>query len=426
MPLPIHEMFFMFAALLAGAALFGAIAARMGIPSVIGELAAGIILGPSLLGWVEPIPTLKALAAIGIVLLLFEVGMDTDLRRMARAGSKPIVVASAGFLLPFALGYACAAWLFGLPTTTSLFIGGTLTATSIGITVRVLADLGRKDSPEAQIVIAAAVLDDLFGVIALAFLYQIAVTGNATASSLAGVGIYIILFMVLAPVAAKLIAWAIEALDRRSASPGLLLMLVVGLILAFSALAHAVGAPEIMGGFAAGLALGHAFRVRLPRRVPALLRLPLNRALAENPELSRRVEKQMRPLIHLFAPVFFVLVGVTMDLRQIPWESTSMWALFGTLLAVAILGKWLAGFVVAEPRLRQHAIGISLIPRGEVGLIFAQLGASYGLLSGATYAALLLVIILTTFLPPFALKAFYTRWGTQPALAQQSKPHSGE
>ena len=170
----LHEFFLLLAIILLGARLLSEAAARLGIPSVIGELAAGLILGPSLLGWVSANETLEILAEIGIILLLFEVGMDTDVYRLAKAGAKPVVVAVAGFGLPFVFGAGVSLYGFGLPLIASLFIGGTLTATSIGITVRVLTELWRRSSDEAQIVIGAAVLDDILGVIALAFLFQFA------------------------------------------------------------------------------------------------------------------------------------------------------------------------------------------------------------------------------------------------------------
>ena len=171
----LHQFFLTLAIILIAARLFSEIAGRHGIPSVIGELLAGLLVGPSLLGWISPDATMALLAEIGIILLLFEVGMDTDLFRLAKSGIKPIVVAIVGFVLPFVLGYAVCSWGFGLDNLVALFIGGTLTATSIGITVRVLDDLGKRQSDEAQIVIGAAVLDDILGVLTLAFLYQFAV-----------------------------------------------------------------------------------------------------------------------------------------------------------------------------------------------------------------------------------------------------------
>ena len=399
----LHQFFLFLAIILIAARVFSETVARFGIPSVIGELLAGLLIGPSVLGWVSPDTTMKLLAEIGIILLLFEVGMDTDLSRLARSGSKPVVVALLGFTLPFALGYGVSAWMFGLPELTALFIGGTLTATSIGITVRVLDNLGKRQSDEAQIVIGAAVLDDILGVMALAFLYQFVVEQHASFDALGEVGLYILLFMVLTPLVAKLASTVIDRLDQHATTPGLLLTMALSLILLFSWLAHAVGAPEIMGGFAAGLAFSQHFGFRLwMGKATAIEFKP-------SPKLAHRLEEQMRPLIHTFSPLFFVMVGVSLNLKAVDWSSAFIWGLAGMLLLVAFFGKFAAGFFIRESRRNQTAIGLSMIPRGEVGLIFAQLGFSQGILNGELYAALLIVIALTTMSPPFLLKWFYSK-----------------
>lgn len=409
MHLPIETLFLTLALVWLSAGLLGTIAARFGVPSVIGELAAGLVLGPSLLGWVNPAPTLQALAEIGVVLLLFEVGMDTDLGRLRRSGSQAVAVALTGFLLPFSLGFVCAYWLFGLSLPTSLFVGGTLTATSIGITVRVFKDLRRDTAREGQIVLGAAVLDDVLGVITLAVLTQFSASGEVSAASVGRIVFFVLAFVFVAPLAAKFAAGLISALSRRHDAPALLLILVVSTVLAFSALAHAVGAPVILGGFAAGLALGRGFHVHVPNG----LRLPFGRALrrvlAADPAFTHAVETHTRPLVHLFSPLFFVLVGVSLDLRSVDWADPRVAALLATLVAVAIAGKWVAGFVVRLPRLQQNAIGLAMIPRGEVGLIFIQLGVVQGLLDTTVSAALLATVAITTFLPPFALQALYRR-----------------
>lgn len=394
----LHQLFLFLAIILISARLLSETVAHFGIPSVIGELLAGLLIGPSLLGWVSPDTTMKLMAEIGIILLLFEVGMDTNLSRLARSGAKPYIVAVAGFTLPLALGYGVSAWLFGLPDLVALFIGGTLTATSIGITVRVLDSLGKRHSDEAQIVIGAAVLDDILGVLALAFMYQFAVEKKVSFKTLGEVSLFIVLFMMLAPLVAKLAAEVIDRLDQHAVSPGLLLTMALSLILLFSWLAHAVGAPEIMGGFAAGLAFSQYFSFKLPG---------IRFKLKPSPKLAHRLEEQMRPLIHTFSPLFFVMVGVSLNLSAVNWRSGHVWMLAGSLLLVAFSGKFTAGFFIREPRHNQVAIGLSMIPRGEVGLIFAQLGFSQNILSGNLYAALLIVIALTTMSPPFLLKWFY-------------------
>lgn len=398
-----HQFFLLFAIILISARVFSETVARFGIPGVIGELLAGLLVGPSLLGWVAPDATMKLLAEIGIILLLFEVGMDTDLNRLAKSGAKPVIVAMVGFFLPFLLGYGVSAWVFALPNLTSLFIGGTLTATSIGITVRVLDDLGRRHSDEAQIVIGAAVLDDILGVLALAFLYQFAVEKQVSLQALGVVSLYIVLFMLLAPLAAKVAAQIIQHFYRRAAAPGLLLTMALSLILLFSWLAHLVGAPEIMGGFAAGLAFGQHFGLNRNIKLPMQGEL----SFKPSPELAHRLEEQMRPLIHTFAPLFFVMVGVSLDLQVVKWESAFIWELALLLLLAAFVGKLAAGYCIREPRRVQTVIGLAMVPRGEVGLIFAQLGFAQSILNGELYAAMLIVIALTTMTPPLLLKWYY-------------------
>lgn len=245
--LELHQFFLILALILVAARCGSEVAARWGVPAVIGELCVGLVLGPSLLSWVAPDQILRLLAEIGVILLLFEVGMDTDIYRLSSAGAKSTIVAIVGFILPFALGFAVSHYAFDLPPVVSLFIGGTLTATSIGITVRVLNDLQRKATPEAQIVIGAAVLDDILGVMALAFLYEFAVEGEVSLGSVLRVSAFILLFMLTAPLAAKLTIWII---DRLAFNP------------------------------------------------------MLSQILAASPEFTERLESQMRPLIHVFTPVF--------------------------------------------------------------------------------------------------------------------------
>lgn len=389
-------------AILLAARLLGEIAARLGAPSVIGELLAGVLIGPSLLGWIEPSHVILLLAEIGIILLLFEVGLETDVTRLIRTGATPLLVAATGVAVPFALGYGASRYLFEQSTLTALFIGGTLTATSIGITVRVLADLGRSRSNEARIVLGAAVLDDVVGVVLLALLYEFSTGGGVNLVNTGRVALFIVLFMALAPFAAKLIAEQIERLSRTSRMPGLLPTTVVALVLFFAWLAHAVGAPELLGGFAAGLALSRFFY--LPRAF----------TLKTDTRFTQRVEAELLPIVHLFTPIFFVSVGLMLDFRAIDWGSAFIWTFSATLLLLAVIGKIASGMVVpAESFQRRLVIGLAMVPRGEVGLIFAQLGLSSGVFDNETYAAMVIVIAGTTLLPPFAIKWYYGRYRTQ-------------
>jgi len=395
----IHTFFLFLLVILLTARVFAELASRLQTPPVIGEILAGVLLGPSLLGWIEPVEVIRLLAEIGIILLLFEVGLDTDVRRLARSGFKAIVVALPGFFLPLLSGFALAFWIFELPLLTSLFVGGTMTATSIGITVRVLADLNRQHSSEGEIVLGAAVLDDIMGVVLLALLYEYSIGGGVNFVNTSKVLVFIASFFIFAPIAARLISLIIKRFDAVSEIPGLITTTMVSLVLFFAWLAHAVGAPELVGGFAAGLAVSRRFF------------LPLGLALRADPQFAQRIEIEMKPVIRLFTPIFFVMVGLSLNLREIDWSSGFIWLLSLSLFVVAVGGKLVGAFMVREPWRVRWMIGTAMIPRGEVGLIFAELGRVSGILTNEIYAGMIIVITLTTFLPPFIMKWFYRRYG---------------
>lgn len=378
------------------ARVFGEVAAYFKAPSVIGELVAGIIIGPSVFGIIEISSPILLLAQIGIILLLFEVGIETDIGRLTSSGVKALVVAIGGVTLPFISGFCISYYLFTFSLLVSLFIGSTLTATSIGITLRVLRDLKKQSSHEAQIIIGAAVLDDIIGIILLAMLYEFSSTGAINLWNAGKVLIYIVLFFLIAPLAAKIVSLTIKKWDEKSDIPGLLPTTIVSLILLFAWGAHQLGAPELLGGFAAGLALSRQFF------------FPFAAFLHETPAFSHRVEEQMKPIIHLFTPIFFVSIGLSLNLKEINWDSTFIWILTGSLFLVAVIGKLLSGFLLFKERYRmQLIIGTSMVPRGEVGLIFANVGLTAGVLQQDIYASIILVIALTTLLSPFALRFIY-------------------
>jgi len=216
------------------ARVLGEAAAWLKVPPVMGEMLAGIILGPSLLGWVELNEVIQTLAEIGLILLLFEVGLDTDLSRLVKTGRKASAVALGGFVAPLVTGFALSYWLFDLSLLLSLFIGGTLTATSIGVTVRVLRDLKRHKSQEAQVVIAAAVFDDILGVVLLALLYEFSLYGGISLINAGKVLIFIAVFMLLAPIVAKVMADTIGRYNRRSKIAGLIPTTIVTLVMFFA------------------------------------------------------------------------------------------------------------------------------------------------------------------------------------------------
>lgn len=390
--------------------VFAEIAVRLKSPAVIGELLAGVVLGPSLLGWIAPAETFRMLAEIGIILLLFEVGLETDVMKLVQAGPQSILVAISGFVLPFILGFALCYFAFDLKLLVSLFVAGTITATSIGITIRVLSDLHRQHSHEAQVILGAAVIDDILGILLLALLYEFSASGNIDLIESGKVLIFILLFFLLAPASAKMVSSILHRVGRSSELPGLIPISIVSLVLFFAWLAHAIGAPELLGGFAAGLALSRRFF------------LPFGLALHSNPEFNEQVEKQMKPVISLFTPIFFVVVGLSLDLTQIDWSSIFVYSFAGLLLIVAIAGKLAGALLLNRPLRERWAVGISMVPRGEVGLIFAELGRTNGILSNEVYAATIIVIALTTLLPPFVLKAYYRRH--EGRISPQSEPRT--
>jgi len=254
--------------------------------------------------------------------------------------------------------------------------------------VRVLADLGRHESREGQIVLGAAVLDDIFGVVFLALLYEFAVSGAVSPVGAGRVLLFVAVFFALATPSAKLISLVIRRYEATSAVPGLIPTAVMALVLFFAWLAHAVGAPELLGGFAAGLALSRRFF------------LPFGLVIRTDPDFARRVEAQMKPVVHLFTPIFFVMVGLTLNLREVDWGSAWIWGFSGLLLLAAIVGKAGGAMIVPEPWATRAVIACAMVPRGEVGLIFAQVGAAAGVLAGPQFGAVMVMVFVTTFVTP--------------------------
>lgn len=378
------------------ARVMGEIAAYFNAPSVIGELLAGVIIGPSLLGLIDISPPIHLLAQIGIILLLFEVGIETDIGRLTSSGAKATIVAIGGVILPFIFGFCISYYLFSFSLLASLFVGCTLTATSIGITLRVLRDLKKQNSPEAQVIIGAAVIDDIIGIILLAMLYEFSQSGNVDLWNAGKVLLFICLFFLISPLAAKCVSLTIKKWDEKSDIPGLLPTTIVSLILLFAWIAHELGAPELLGGFAAGLALSRQFF------------FPFGAFLHQDTDFSHRVEEQMKPIIHLFTPIFFVAIGLSLDLKAVDWGSATIWMITILLFISAVIGKFASGFLLRNEQLSSKIIiGTAMVPRGEVGLIFANLALTAGVFKEDVYASIILVIAFTTILAPFALRYIY-------------------
>jgi Kef-type K+ transport system membrane component KefB len=395
-----HSFFLSLVIILLTARLLAELAKKFQVPPVIGELLAGILLGPSLLGWIDPTQVIKLLADIGIILLLFEVGLETDVMRLVRVGPKSIVVAVAGFILPFLFGFLLSHHFFEFSLLASLFVGGTLTATSIGITVKVLADLNLQQSDAGRIVLGAGVMDDVLGVVLLAILYDFSLGGSVSLMNAGRIFSFIFFFLLIAPISAKFLSTIIERFHKVRKVPGWVPTTIISLILFFAWLAHLVGAPEFLGGFAAGLALSKYFFFPFDQQ-----------KFTRMSDFNQKVHEQITPIIRLFTPIFFVVVGLSMNLKEIDWGSSFIWLFSLVLFALAVLGKLAGGWLIKGPWVKRCCIGLAMIPRGEVGLIFAELGLESQILSHDIYAGLVFVIALTTLLPPFVLKWVHKHYG---------------
>jgi Kef-type K+ transport system membrane component KefB len=377
--------------LLGGARLLGGLARRLGQPAVLGELLAGVLAGASVLGLVnvaDPADprgeALRLFAEIGLVLLLFEIGLETDPRQLLEVGGAAAVVAAVGVVLPFALGYG-ACLLLGLGHLPAVVAGAALTATSVGITARVLSDLGRLHEPESRVILGAAVIDDVLGLVILTV-----VAGLTQGQEVTALGVLRVAGVAVGFLAATLLLGAVAVpplfrLAGRSTRPGTATTLALMLALGLACVAEEAGSAVILGAFAAGLLL---------RRAPQ----------------AREIERGVGHLGHFFVPLFFVAVGAAVDVRVLnPFKAANGPTLLvgGVLLVAAVAGKFLAGYAPWWFRGRKSVVGVGMVPRGEVGLVFAQMGLEHKVFDAALFSAVTLMVMVTTFLAPPLLKALY-------------------
>ena len=393
--------------IIVAAKLGGELMGRLGQPPVLGELVMGVILGNlNLFGitLLDPLKTstpLGILAEIGAILLLFEVGVESDLVQLLAVGWSSLLVAVLGVIAPMALGYLVATQLIPEAGWLShLFVGGTLTATSVGITARVLKDLGRSNTKEARIILGAAVADDVIGLVVLAVISGL--TTAAMAGTGGGVGwgasLWIIvkasLFLIVALFAGRFWSQRVFSYAARLQVSGALLALCICFCFVLATLAGLVGLAPIVGAFAAGVVLEEVHYQPFLERG------------------ERTVQELLFPLTTLIVPVFFVLMGFRVDLRS--FSSLAVLGFAGLITAVAIIGKQVCALGVLERGVDRLAVGVGMIPRGEVGLIFAGLGSTlmlrgHPVLSQTTFSALVLMIMLSTFITPPLLKAVFQR-----------------
>jgi Kef-type K+ transport system membrane component KefB len=368
--------------MLGAAKIGGALAQRIGQPAVLGELVAGVLLGGSVVGLVDPTTeVLHLLAELGVVILLFEIGLETDLRQLMQVGGAATLVAAVGVGLPFVLGYAVC-WGLGLGSLVAVVAGATLTATSVGITARVLADLHRLHEPESHIILGAAVIDDVIGLVILAVVESLTRGHTVTVLGILQTTILAFGFLAGVLVLGRLVVPPLVRWVGQMDLPGTATMLAVMVAFGLAWLASTVGSAMIIGAFAAGL------------------------LLRETPQ-AHEMERGVPHLGHFFVPLFFVMVGAAVDVRVLnPLEPANHQTLLigGLLIVAAVLGKWLAGYAPIWFKGNKHVIGVGMIPRGEVGLIFAQMGLAGGVLTLGLFSAVMVMVMVTTFLAPPLLK----------------------
>ena len=363
------------------ARLLGELAVRIGQSSVLGELLAGVLVGPSLLGLIHPTETLTLLGEIGVMLLLFEVGLESDLQSFLRVGPSAVVVALIGVAVPFALGYGVAV-LLQLTTLQAIFVGATLTATSVAISARVLSDLGRLQSHEGNIILGAAVLDDILGLVILSVMVGLADSGTISWLAIVQTAGLAILFLTVAMVFGNRYASLFSKLVNRLNTRGALVITALTFALLLGYVAEAVRVAPLVGAFAAGLILART-------------------------EHQRLIEERLKPITDVFVPIFFILVGVAVDVTHLnPFnaQNQSVLLLAGGLTLVAIVGKLVSGCGVLDRTVNRWVVGVGMVPRGEVGLIFAGVGLGAHIITDAQYGSILVVVAITTFLSPVLLK----------------------
>ena len=397
---PVTGVLLALTVILAAAKVAGHLSVRFGQPAVLGELTAGIVLGNLRLAGFTGFetfaadPTVDVLARLGVVILLFEVGLESTVREMLQVGLPSLLVALLGVITPFALGWAVSAWLLADKSPyVHAFIGATLTATSVGITARVLQDLGRSRTAEARVILGAAVIDDVLGLIILAVVAGIIRSANVGVQmSYTGIGIILGTagaFLVTALVLGVWLSRRLFGLAAQLHGSGVLLATALIFCFGLAYLASIVGLAPIVGAYAAGLILEQVhFQSFVDRG-------------------EQQLERLLHPISTFLVPVFFVFMGMRVDV--VAFSHLSVLGLAAFLTVAAIIGKLACSLGAAGRSLDRLSIGIGMIPRGEVGLIFANVGlglsvAGQAVVDQSVFSAIVVVVIVTTIATPPALK----------------------
>ncbi|MDJ0844918.1 cation:proton antiporter [Crocosphaera sp.] len=397
--------------------LGGEISRSLNLPPVLGELVGGVVVGASalhllvfpesgatasdsvlmsalqLVGGLTPeaLPevfstqseVISVLAEIGVIILLFEIGLESDIRELKEVGYQAAIVAVVGVVAPFTAGTVGLMLLFNVPTIPAIFAGAALTATSIGITSKVLSELGYLKSKEGQIIVGAAVIDDVLGIIVLAVVASLAKTGTVDVVNVIYLIVSATVFLLGSIFLGKFFNKSFVAISELLQTRGKLVIpaLIFAFFMAF--LANVIQLEAILGAFAAGLVL-------------------------DETDKRKELDQQVIPIADILVPVFFVSVGAKVNLGVLnPFVAENREGLIIAtfLIIVAIIGKLITGWTITgQEKINRLAIGFGMIPRGEVGLVFAGIGSASGVLSQSLEAAIIVMVILTTFLAPPLLR----------------------
>ncbi len=352
----------------------GFVAERLKQPAVLGELLIGIVLGPSLLGLIHgDSEVITFLAEVGVILLLFDVGLKSNIDELLTAGKTSSIVAIIGVVVPLVFGYLFSTAYLGLDPVIGFFVGATLTATSVGVTMRVLNDVGKVKSEEGKVILGAAVIDDILGLILLSIIVDIVASGGLSMFNVGKVSFLSIAFLALSIFfGIKLTPRIIDVAEKMRVKRTFIIgAFIFAMGLAY--VANSIGLATIVGAFAAGLVL-------------------------EKTQNKIHIQKKVKPLADLFVPVFFVMAGVIVDLSTITNPEIIVAGL--VLTVIAIVGKVVSGAGCFGSSAKGLPVGVGMVPRGEVGLIFASLGLTYELIQADMYSVLIIVIILTTLVTP--------------------------
>ncbi|PIT87972.1 MAG: cation:proton antiporter [Candidatus Magasanikbacteria bacterium CG10_big_fil_rev_8_21_14_0_10_40_10] len=425
---------FLWIAVILIAAKISSLVEKIGQPSVLGELIIGVILGNLVLLGLhvfEPIKTneiIVFLSELGVVILLFQIGLESNIREMKKVGLKAFLVACVGVVAPFVIGtYMIGPWLLpGLSSHAYLFLGATLTATSVGITARVFKDLKKLKTKEAQIVLGAAVIDDVLGLIILAVVSAIVVTGSVSLGAISLITGKAILFLIGAIIIGQFLAPTFsKILAKINTGVAMKFTLAICFGLIFAYLAELIGLAPIVGAFAAGLVLDpvHFRYFKDPKVVrdvkDVIENMNCEHSIKEKmeqaiePHAHRHIEDLIEPLGNFLVPIFFVMTGMGVKLQTM-FDIKVLLLALGITVA-AFVGKLMAGYVAGKG-VSKIIVGFGMIPRGEVGLIFAVIGKNLGVVNDQIYSIIVIMVILTTLIPPPVLAYLLKRHDKKQSL----------